>query len=240
MRASAEMPAGMSGHRPRKATGGLLTASAITMMAAAVLALGYVIYVLWPRWPDAPIAIDAPAIPIVIGDATFRVPPGAIRQKMQRRPGTQDRINLMYVWPALTPAATLPKVATESSSTPIERLFVDIALNTTTMAPEERLKTIYPRYTEPTQVTGPGGLTMQSFRADTPYRGEDLLFDASAPDRFLVRCTRDSKLVRGTCISERFFGTADMTVRFERAWLADWRGVLGGIERLIEQLQPSG
>ena len=66
------------------------------------------------------------------------------------------------------------------------------------------------------------------------------MYDAGAPDRFLVRCTRDTQLVRGTCIYERFFGTADMTVRFERAWLSDWRGVLNGIERLTEQLQPSG
>jgi hypothetical protein len=239
MRASAGTHAA-PGHRPRQAAGGLLTATAIVMMAFAVLALGYVIYVLWPRWPDAPVAIDAPSIPIVIGDATFRVPPGAIRQKMQRRPGTQDRVNLMYLWPALTPAATLPKAITETSAVPVERLFVDIATNNTTMAPEERLKTIYPRYADANKLAGPDGLTLQSFRDDTPYRGEDLLYDASAPDRFLVRCTRDTKLVRGTCIYERFFGTADMTVRFERAWLSDWRAVLSGIERLTEQLQPSG
>ena len=240
MRASAGHPPGAAGHKSRQAAGGLLTAAAMLTVAGAALALGYVIYALWPRWPDAPIAVDAPSIPIVIGEATFRVPPGAIRQKMQRRPGSQDRVNLVYVWPTLMPAATLPKALTETSAIPTTRLFVDIATNATTMAPEERLKTIYPRYVAATKLNGPDGLTLQPFRDVTPYRGEDLLYDAGAPDRFLVRCTRDTQLVRGTCIYERFFGTADMTVRFERAWLSDWRGVLNGIERLTEQLQPSG
>ena len=232
--------AGIAVTRSRQAAGGLLTTAAIAMMAIAAVALIYVIYLLWPRWPDAPVAIDAPVVPIVIGDVLFRIPPGAIRQKMQRRPGTQDHIGLMYAWPALTPAATLPKTGGDNSApTTTERLFVDIAATTTAMVPEERLRTIYPRYTEPSPAAGPGGLTMLSFRNDTPYRGEDLLYDASAPDHFIVRCTRDSKLVRGTCLYERFFGKADVTVRFAREWLGDWHGVLESIDKLVEQLQPA-
>jgi len=237
MRASA----GTAGRRPHPTAGGLLTTAAIAMVVVAALALAYVIYALWPRWPEAPVDMDAPSIPIVIGEVTFRVPPGAIRQKVQRRSGTQERVNLMYAWPSLQPAAQVPKDNAESATPiPPERIFIDIAVNATTMVPEERLKTIYPRYTQAEPAAGPAGLTMQSFRDDTPYRGEDLLFDPAAPDRFIVRCTRDTKLVRGTCIYERFFGSADMTFRFERAWLSDWRSVMGGIERLIEQLQPSG
>jgi hypothetical protein len=237
MRASA----GIAAHRPRQTAGNLLTTAAIAMMTVAALALIYVIYVLWPRWPDAPVAIDAPAVPIVIGEVVFRIPPGAIRQKMQRRPGTYERIGLVYEWPTLTPAATLPKTAGENiAATTTERLFVDIAATTVAMVPEERLKTIYPRYTDPAPLAGPAGLTMLSFRNDTPYRGEDLLYDASAPDRFIVRCTRDSKLVRGTCLYERFFGKANMTARFPRAWVTDWRGVIDAIDRLTEQLQPAG
>ena len=235
MRASA----GIAAQRPRQTAGNLLTTSAVAMTVVAVFALGYVIYLLWPRWPDAPVAIDAPSIPIVVGEVTFRIPPGAIRQKVQRRPGTQDRIGLMYAWPALTPAAGKPKGSEQDTPHATDHIFVDLAANTMAMVPEERLKTIYPRYTESQPAVGPAGLTMLSFRSDTPYRGEDLLYDAGVPDRFIVRCSRDVKLVRGTCLYERFFGKADMTVRFPREWLADWRGVLSGIDRLVEQLQPS-
>jgi hypothetical protein len=236
MRASA----GIAARRPRQAAGSLLTGAAVAMMSIAALALVYVIYLLWPRWPDAPVAVDAPAVPIVVADVLFRIPPGAIRQKVQRRPGTYDRVGLVYEWPTLTPAATLPKTTGEkTAATTTERLFVDIAATTTAMVPEERLKQIYPRYVEAAPQPGPAGLTMQTFRNDTPYRGEDVLYDASAPDRFLVRCTRDVKLVRGSCLYERFFGEADMTARFPRAWLEDWQGVRGAIDKLTEQLQPA-
>ncbi len=157
MRASA----GMAGHRPRPTAGGFLTAAAIAMVVVAALALAYVIYALWPRWPDAPVDMDAPSIPIVIGEVTFRVPPGAIRQKVQRRSGTQERVNLMYAWPTLQPAAQAPKANAENTTPiPPERIFIDIAVNATTMVPEERLKTIYPRYTQPASADGPAGLTL--------------------------------------------------------------------------------
>jgi len=54
-----------------------------------------VIYALWPRWPEAPVAADAPPLPVVIGGARFNVPPQAIRVAVQRRAGTQERLDLV-------------------------------------------------------------------------------------------------------------------------------------------------
>src|SRR6187399_2856149 len=89
-------------HRPQAS---LVTAVAIGLGILAVLAFAYVIYALWPRWPDAPPDADAPALPIVIGDVLFQIPPAAIRQKVQRRSGIQERIDLAYLWPSLEPSA---------------------------------------------------------------------------------------------------------------------------------------
>jgi len=220
----------------RQTAGGLLAAAALAMTGLAAFALGYVIYILWPRWPEPPIAIDAPVVPVTVGDVLFRIPPGAIRQKVQRRPGAQDRIDLIYVWPALTPAATLPKV---DQTIPTDRLFVTIATTTSAMTPEERLKTIYPRYTDGVLRQGPDGLAMQTFRDNSPYRGEDVMYDPQAPERFMVRCTRDNPPMAGSCIYERFFAATNVTVRFHRDWLSDWRKVQGSIEQLMESLQPA-
>jgi hypothetical protein len=38
---------------------------------------------------------------------------------------------------------------------------------------------------------------------------------------------------------ERRLGGADITVRFPRAWLDDWRAVDDGIERLIAGFRPT-
>ena len=48
----------------------------------------FVAYMLWPTWPNAPIAADAPAIPITVAGVLFNVPPAAIRAEVQRHPGT--------------------------------------------------------------------------------------------------------------------------------------------------------
>ena len=68
-----------------------------------------------------------------------------------------------------------------------------------------------------------GGLQVRAFRSGTPYQGEDLIYDPAAPERFLLRCTQPFAGTPGMCLHERRLGGADVTVRFPREWLADWR-----------------
>lgn len=218
-------------HRP--SSGGLSTLLGLLMLACAALA--YVVYVLWPRWPETPIAQDAPALPIVVGDTVFQVLPAAIRVKMQRHPGAQERIDLAYLWPSLAPGAAAPK--DDPADAPI---FVTIAAALPgALPPAERFRSIYPRYAEPTSTAGPGGLVAVAFRAGSPYQGEDLLFEAGAPDHFTVRCSRPKGPTPGTCLAERAIGKAEVTLRFPRDWLEDWRAVAAGIERLTASWQPA-
>jgi len=215
-----------------------VTVAIWVLAALAAAALAGVIYLLWPRWPGTP-ASDAPTLPIVVGDVAFNMPRAAIRQAVQRRPGAQSRVDLVYVWPTLAPAAIMTKPEAGAPQPP-ERLFVTIAeAPATAMTPAERLKTVYPRYATGAPVTDGSGLATASFRPDTPYRNEDLVFDPAAPDRFIARCTRDQGLTPGTCLAERFVGGADITVRFARDWLTDWRGVVAAIDRVIGEMQPT-
>jgi len=220
--------------------GGIITLTTWGLLAAAALALAYVIYLMWPRWPEVAGAADPPSVPIVVGDVFFNMPPHAIRQKVQRHPGVQERVDLVYAWQTLEPAAVLPKPEPGRAPLPPDRLFVTIATAApAALTPDERLKTIYPRYTETVAMKGPDGLSLLPFRIDTPYQGEDLLFDPQAPDRYLFRCTRDRGPTPGMCIHERQFARADVSVRVPRAWLGEWRVVLANIDRMIEKLQPA-
>ena len=65
--------------------------------------------------------------------------------------------------------------------------------------------------------------------------------EVTAPASFLVRCSRPTATdLPGMCLSERRIGGADVTVRFPRDWLADWRKVAEGVERLIAGIRPAG
>ena len=86
----------------RKAAGVLMLPFAV--FAGVIFALGaFLAYVLWPSWPNAPLALDAPTVPVTVAGVIFDVPPAAIRVAVQRHPGAHERIDLVFAWPMLTP-----------------------------------------------------------------------------------------------------------------------------------------
>ena len=229
------------GHvRQRRGHGGsrLLALPLMLFVGVTFVSAAYVAYVLWPRWPGPPVSLDAPAMPIIVAGTAFNVQPAAMRRSVQRQPGVHERVDLSYLWPSLTPPDPAIKATPENPIDPNERLFVTIANGDLTLAPMERVKTIYPRYLAANTTPGPGGLTLRAFRDATPYQGEDLIFNAAEPERFLARCTRKGVGNSGMCLYEVRLGNADVTMRFPRDWLNDTPTLVKGLERLIARLHP--
>jgi hypothetical protein len=124
---------------------------------------------------------------------------------------------------------------------PIDRLFVTIEPQSSALAPSDRVRSIYPRYLADTQFDGPDGLKVIPFRDGTPYQGEDLFFDPAVQPGFVTRCSRPGAAgTPGMCLYERRYEGADMVVRFPSEWLAAWRAVNEGIEKLLGKLKPQG
>jgi hypothetical protein len=223
--------------RPR----GMLWLPIAIFVAGVTVAGSWVTYILWPRWPAANMAVDAPTLPITVNGVNFNIPPAAIRNKVQRKPGTQERVDLVFLWPSLTPPDPAVKASPASSPDAIDRVFVTVAAFGNTLPPLERFNTIYPRYLEASIATTPDGLTLRPFRNDTPYQGEDIIYSDRNPGRFMVRCTRDgnSGAAIGMCLFERRIDQADITARFPRAWLSDWTAVSDGLDKLIRQLRDA-
>lgn len=240
----------VSDKRPRKAGRFLLLPFALIVALAAAVG-GFIAYVLWPTWPGTPVALDAPALPITVAGVLFEVPPAAIRVAVQRHPGPHERIDLAFVWPALTPPPPdansnvyqqHPDASVQDSKPAASAtrglLFVTIAPLGPVLPPVQRLRDIYPRYVEAAASAGADGLAILPFRAGTPYQSEDLVYVAEAPERFFARCTRQAGVVASSCIADRLIGDANITLRFPRDWLGDWRSVAAGFDRLLAQLTP--
>ena len=226
-----------SGHNP-------LAAPVLVFAAVCLFAAAYVAYVLWPRWPDAPVALGAPSLPIAIAGAPFNIEPAAIRIPLQRHAGSQNRVDLAYLWPSLVPPDPAIKIVDGAPVDPNERLFVTIQVNDGTMPVDERVRTIYPRYLGPETAPGADGMMVRPFADGTPYQGEDLVYEQALPDHFRARCSRkgfgNSGVTNsGTCLLERRVGGADITFRFSRDWLSDWRNVAAGIDKLLTRWQPT-
>jgi hypothetical protein len=212
----------------------------IVASAVAAGAIAFVAYLLWPTWGIAN-SSGPERLPVSIGGTLFNVPTAAIRMKIQRHSGPQERIDLNFAFPSLEPPDAPKRVsaeAVEEAMQPIDRIFLSIAAHHDSLAPDMRLRTIYPRYLEQASTPGQDGLTMRSFRDNTPYGNEDLFF-ANTPG-LNARCTRDAA-TPGMCLSERRVDGADLTFRFPRSWLAQWRTVASAMDRLTLQLQgPKG
>jgi hypothetical protein len=211
----------------------ILLASAI-----AAVALGLIGYLLWPTWEID--AASGPArLPVSIGSTLFNVPTGSIRMKIQHRSGPQERIDLSFAFPSLKPPEPPKRVSAASADEamqPIDRIFLSIAAHHDSLAPDMRARTIFPRYLEQTSTLADDGLAMRAFRDNSPYAGEDF-FSASAPN-LTARCTREGA-TPGMCLSERRVEGADLTFRFPRTWLAQWREVAGSMDHLTAQLHGS-
>jgi len=208
--------------------------------AVAAGAIALVAYLLWPTW--GPEASSSPTrLPVSIGATVFNVPTMAVRMKIQRHSGPQERVDLSFTFPSLQVPDAPKHVSAdtvEDAVQPIDRIFLSIAAHHDTMAPDSRVRTIYPRYLEQASTPGQDGLTVRAFRDGTPYSNEDL-FSASAPN-LNARCTRDAA-TPGMCLSERRIDGADLTFRFPRSWLAQWRDVANAMDRLTVQLHgPKG
>ena len=213
----------------------------ILIIFAATIAAGaiaLVAYLLWPTWGAR--SADTPSrLPVSVGATLFNVPTSAIRRKIQRHSGPQERVDLSFLFPSLEPPEAPKHVSAdtvEEKVQPIDRIFVSIAAHRDTLAPDTRVRTIYPRYLEQTPTLVEDGLTMRAFRDGSPYANEDL-FSARAPS-FDARCTRDG-LTPGMCLSERRVDGADLTFRFPRSWLAQWRDVANAMNRLTAQMHGS-
>ena len=99
--------------------------------------------------------------------------------KMQRHSGPQERVDLSFSFPSLE-APDAPKHVSadtvEESMQPIDRIFLSISAHHDALAPDTRVRTIYPRYLDAGRAAEQDGLTARAFRDGTPYSNEDLFF----------------------------------------------------------------
>ena len=146
----------------------------VPVLASLVIAAGAVAlvsYLLWPTW-STDSSGDPAQLPVSVGGTLFNIPIAAIRMKIQRHSGPQERIDLYFAFPSLEPptaAKHLTADMIEETVPPIDRIFLSITAHHASLAPDIRVRTIYPRYLGEAAMSLQNGLTMRAFRDGTPY-----------------------------------------------------------------------
>src|ERR1700743_2403334 len=96
-----------------------VTAGAMTLIA----------YLLWPTW-GAEVSSSPARLPMSIGATIFNVPTAAVRMKIQRHSGPQERVDLSFSFPSLEAPEAQKRVradSVEDALQPIDRIFLSIA-----------------------------------------------------------------------------------------------------------------
>ena len=232
-----------SGHRRHGGAPRSRRSHLVPILMSGVLGLGAIAAIAWllrPTW-GVEASSEPGRLPVSVGATLFNVPTKAIRMSIQKHSGPQERVDLSYLYPSLQPPDAPKRVSMETfdeKASSIDRIFLSISAHHGVLAPEVRIRAIYPRYLDQPSAPAEDGLSIRAFRAGTPYENEDLL-SADTPN-LTARCTRDGD-TPGMCISERRIEGADLMFRFPRAWLAQWRDVSSAMERLSAQVNsPQG
>src|SRR6185503_16629280 len=102
--------------------------------------------------------------------------------KIQRHSGPQERVDLSFIFPSLMPPEAPKHVSAdtvEEQPQPIDRIFLSITAHRDSLAPDMRVRTIYPRYLEQVATQVEDGLTLRAFKEGSPYASEDMFLAAS-------------------------------------------------------------
>ena len=104
-----------------------------------------------------------------------------------------------------------------------------------------RLERIYrPRVADPKGEKGPFGLTRYTFSGGSGYQDYELFAGESAGDLELLLCEHgSSQFPSPNClvIDRPLTPNVSFSYRFKRAYLARWREISGGVEKLIAKFR---
>jgi hypothetical protein len=95
------------------------------------------------------------------------------------------------------------------------------------------------RFLSPGAWSNPGGLVARGFKKGSPFEADELFMSPPDGADFFARCTADvgpSRIDEG-CRTVIKHGPFDITLRFPREALTEWRALSQGAVRLVESLR---
>ena len=96
--------------------------------AIAACAIAVIGYLLWPTWGTK--ASNNPGrLPVSVGATLFNVPTMAVRRKIQRHSGPQERVDLSFTYPALEAPDAPKHVSADTVEESVQPIRPDIPVD---------------------------------------------------------------------------------------------------------------
>ena len=200
----------------------LTVVAMLAVLTAAVLALFWAIGTELSRAGSSP---STELYRIDFGQDTLQIPANEIRFRAHRRSGQAERLDLYYLWPAMTGYTEAFEAEFDSETLNPNLLFVTVEPRRMTADMAGRLDPIYKKFLEGEPVALYDGLVAQRLSAKSGYIGEYLV--VSGDGKHVGRCVDvAAKGATPYCISDIQVGTdLSVTYRFHASLLGQWMDI---------------
>ena len=143
--------------------------------------------------------------------------------------GVSDRLSFVASFPKFAPLAARDRAAAAVTLT--------VTASDDGLDPAERPSKLYARFLAAEATTGPGGLVLRRFEANSPYDFEALYIAPPDGRNFFARCPKvASNDVPNQCLSVFRRGAHDVELRFSPDLLEHWDELSGGARALLARM----
>jgi hypothetical protein len=180
---------------------------------------------------------DTSPIRLSLGRLVLTVPANYLDSRAARQGGPQDALTLSALLPDMRgySDADAPLFQGNPPDSPLVRL--TFKKDESEMSAAERLRRIYGPYLAGDKGRDGGfGLTQYAFRPDSGYGNSDLFAGTQGGKLLLFLCERaDPQLASPNCLvtGRTVAANVNFSWRFKRAYLARWREIAAGVDRLL-------
>lgn len=186
-----------------------------------------------PRASSASSEVEA-----IVGNKRFLIPENYTRYPSQRGGGRIAAVDMHALLPDLEPYSSERQESFADNSAASDVVYFSLSESAAPLNSARRLKDIYSKYLETTEpAEGPDGLQLFPFRADSGYADQDLLVGKDSEERMLLLlCERQTALIESpNCSRSLLLGpNVELSYRYKRAHLDEWREIDTAISELIE------
>lgn len=176
-------------------------------------------------------------ISLIVAGEPMVIPANMIRFREERRGGPLDQVDLIFHWPSLEGFSDERADDFRNPSPTAPLIYATISARENSLDSTARIDSIYARFFEGPEITGPGGLVGHALNAESGYGGEIVYYEPQGATPFVARCPAEATTeIPATCIRDVNTGQGlSMLYRFNQTYLADWRTMDDRLRRLVGQ-----
>lgn len=182
------------------------------------------------------------SVRLTVGGLVLRVPENYLIYPSERKDGARNQVALFAALPDFRGYTEQDSAIFSGNGANSPIIHILIRQDAFDLTETARLNRIYlGNVIDARGEPGPFGLIKYSFRDDSGYRGEDLFVGRAEDGVVVMRCTRRTASVPSpNCLRELpLMEGVELSYRFKRARLGNWREIARGVKRLAVSFAAS-